>query len=135
MQAKLTTYILMVILFASQSFAFATTDCRQHATTVVSELWADVTKSDSQHPLSSSIDMHRLHQSADLLALSGDIQSMNMLCCDDNCSCPTEACHFFGPISECYYLPSKFSADKLFCVLLAFTTPFVPSVKRPPIIS
>ncbi|MFT6895860.1 MAG: hypothetical protein ACJA13_000257 [Paraglaciecola sp.] len=134
MQTKLTIYILIGILFASQSFAFTATDCRQHTTTLVSDVWASVTTSDRQHTMSSSMNGHRLHQSADPSAPSDDIQSMKMACCDDDCSCPVGACHFLGPISVNYYAPSKFSSDKVISPLLAFTAPFVPGVKRPPIL-
>ncbi|MFQ3199265.1 MAG: hypothetical protein ACI8R9_001991 [Paraglaciecola sp.] len=134
MQSKLTIYILIGILFASQSFVFAATDCMQHTTTLVSDVWASLTTSDRQQTMASSMNEHRLHQSVDSSASFDDIQPMNMACCDDDCSCPVGACHFLGPISVNYYAPPKFSSDKVFLPLLAFTVPFVPSVKRPPIL-
>ena len=124
--AKLTTCMLMTILFVSQSFAVSIHDCQQHL---------DPSRQSSMSKMGLSLP-HDTAFGGGNKELTGTILTKHMDCCDeDECSCPVGACHTLGPISLNAYLPSTINADKVFSPLLAITPPFLPCLKRPPIIS
>lgn len=117
MMAKITTFILMTILFVSQSFAFNPMDCQQHL-----------------DPTIQTIVQNKLNPSSDASILTGTISDKSMDCCEDiECSCPVGACQSVGSITLHLNTSVTINADKVFLSLFAVSEPYTPHLKKPPI--
>lgn len=118
------TWVLIMALFVSQSYAYAFAPCESMAHT------SDQHNTDSSITNLDTMD-HSLHQ-ADM---ANDMlqQEMAMDCCDQECSCLTGTCtsvtftHFIG--ASVFPVVTNSAGFYLFSLQDAF----LPSLRKPPI--
>jgi hypothetical protein len=99
-QLKLSTYLLMAIFFVSQVFASDFMLCEMPQSESVSNPEYSANMPDvhvSQGMSSESMDSEHMGHDMSTMDMSS---SMNMDCCDNDCSCPVGACASFALVSS-----------------------------------
>jgi hypothetical protein len=125
MKTKLTTYLLLTILFVSQSFASNLMSCEQNDqqsthTTAPENLHAG-------HLMLTQMNQGETNQ--DLLLQSG----MSMDCCADDCVCPVGTFASTALLGSLAKSPLLASADKVQFPPHRQPTPYYTPLNKPPI--
>ena len=137
MTFRLTTYLLIALLFASQSFAVNGMSCFVMQVSQGDALSA-------QQLSRGAYDTHAteapcmMQMGDEMLSTTGDSSTaMNSDCCDDNtgesCNCPVAACGVLALMSAQSVFASNLSEDKISSILSSSQSPFHSKAKRPPI--
>ena len=127
MKIKLTTYLLLTILFVTQSFASNLMSCAQNHqqsthTTATENVHAG-------HQMLAQMDQGETNQ--DLLLLSGG----SMDCCADDCVCPVGTCASTALLGSLAKSPLLTSAEKVQFPPLLQPTPYYTPLNKPPILA
>ncbi|WP_158770175.1 hypothetical protein [Paraglaciecola sp. L1A13] len=137
MTFRLTTYLLIALLFASQSLAVNGMSCFAMQVSQGDSLSAQQLSRDSYD--TNATEAPCMMQMGDkMLSTSGDSSSvMNSDCCDDNtgesCHCPIAAYGVLALMSAPSVFASNLSDDKIPSILSSIQSPFHSKAKRPPI--
>jgi hypothetical protein len=124
MTNKVMTWVLIMTLLISQSYAYASIPCESNR---------DAT---SQHISELDSMVHSLLETDMTNQMQHDMpqQDVAMECCDHDCSCPTGVCasamltHFF------HATPLKLVSEPSGFYLFSKQDVFLPSLRKPPII-
>lgn len=129
MTAKLTAFIMMTILFVSQSFAFNSMNCQQHLGTSEQSTLHKMPNELTSVPGQMRVSLVGASELPDTMPV------MNMDCCDtEECSCPVGACQSVGLISLHLNTSAKINAERVFFPLFAVSEPVTTNLKKPPIV-
>ncbi|WP_232283221.1 hypothetical protein [Paraglaciecola sp. T6c] len=145
MSHKFTSYLLIVLLLAMQSFGVNGMTC------ISMQMGADDASMPRSHTQNQTLntaqsddDAPCLMQASHTLAKSGiasdhqaQASDMQMACCDedtaDSCHCPESACGAGVIIASTTDMIFFRSDDKIISVLFSTANPFQSRAKRPPI--
>ena len=122
---KLTTYLLLTILFVSQSFASNLMSCEQGEhlmtpTSVVEDVHAG-------HVMNGQMSYAEVGKNQ----LSQSLMTMD--CCADDCFCPVGTCASMALLGSLFHSPLVASAEKVQLPSYPPPTPYYTPLNKPPI--
>ena len=126
---KVMTWVLIMTLLVSQSYAYASVPCEANGgeTSQHNNDMSSMDHSLPEHDMSSHMQHNMLQEMQQ--------QEFSMDCCDEECSCPTGTCSSVTLTHFMTVSALSLVSDSSDFYLFSIQDTFLPSLRKPPIIS
>jgi hypothetical protein len=137
MTNKVMTWVLIITLLISQSYAYASVPCELNGD-VSTQLNKDMDGMDHsmvEHDMSSHMQSEMQHDKQHSTQHNTQQQAFAMDCCDQECNCPPATYSSATLTHFSTVTPAKFVSDSSGFYLFSIQDAFLASSRKPPIIS